>query len=101
MFPRKRKGIVQRNNLSFMSWNIQGVKQKCRDTDFLNLINSYDFVALQETWLNSFDVFSLTDFCCFRSDRTKSKYAKRNSGGVLRKECLKLQRICPIPSGIN
>ena len=71
------------NTLSFMTWNIQGVKQKLQDIDFLNTIYPNDFVALEESWLDTVDDFSLAEFSYFRSDRKRSKAARRNSGGVV------------------
>ena len=38
--------------LSIVSWNINGIKNKINDPDFLELLRPYDIIFLSETWID-------------------------------------------------
>ena len=40
-------------------WNINGLVRKLTDTDFINLVSSYDIMLLNETWISKNDNINL------------------------------------------
>lgn len=42
-----------------ISWNINGLKRKITDEDFLSHIADYDLIFLNETWLSEQDTTNL------------------------------------------
>ena len=70
--------------LVFGSFNIQGsLSRKSTYKEFTNFINSTDLTVVQESWLTKGEKFKLENFLSFKANRTKSKKAKRGSGGLL------------------
>ena len=70
-------------NLNILSYNIFGnLSLKIENPDFLDIIDKYDVVFLNECWINKNDSFEIQNFKCFKKHRKKSKKAKRNSGGL-------------------
>ena len=64
--------------------NIQGgFVTKTKLNDFHRLQNSCHIFGVQETWLENQESFKVSDFEHLRSEQTKGKKARRNSGGVL------------------
>lgn len=73
------------DKLSFFAWNINGVSSnslgdKLRNTDFLRMIDSFDFIILSETWKRiSVDV---DGFTMVTTGAVKTGKCGRNSGGL-------------------
>ena len=71
--------------LSFFAWNINGVSSKSlgdklRDTDFLRMINSFDFIILSETWKRI--TVDVDGFAMVTTGAVKTGKCGRNSGGL-------------------
>lgn len=69
-----------------MSWNVNGLSRKINDPDFLHVLNKYDIIFLQETWLSEANCLNL-DIEGYLSDHiygNKSPNTKRGrfSGGI-------------------
>ena len=70
-------------------WNINGLgKKKCKEEDFIKIINGYEIICLTETWgsedksNNNFII--PPGYKAFHHNRkNKHKKARRNSGGIL------------------
>ena len=72
--------------------NVEDLKGKLLDSDFLDTISCFDFVTSVETWLPTTYDFQLNDFYYFSVLRNKHNTAKRFSGGInllVRKELRK------------
>ena len=70
------------DTVSVSSWNVHGLGQKHKDSFFLEYLN-HDINILSETWKSdnsNIDIPKFNQFCSFR---TKTKKAKRNSGGIM------------------
>ena len=69
-----------------MSWNINGLRRKIDDTDFLNTVTQCDILFLSETWLhnNSFINSDIDGFICDHLYGNKSANTSRGrySGGI-------------------
>ncbi len=78
----KSKSIGQIKHLSIAHWNINGLKRKLNNPDFINTINDCDICILTETWLTKkvdIDNFHVYDFI----KATKISNRKgRFSGGI-------------------
>ena len=70
--------------ISIVSWNINGIKNKINNPNFLELIKPYEVIFLQETFVNKGDEnFAVDGFTCKNvSQSNKHKAAKRNAGGI-------------------
>ena len=70
--------------LSIVSWNINGIRNKIDDPDFLERLLPHDIVFLTETWLDKGDENITIDgyFSLHIAQSAKHKNAKHNSGGV-------------------
>lgn len=67
------------NNLSFLAWNINGISSKSlgdksQHSEFLDVINSFDFVILCETWTLS-NVVEVRGFRSVTQDATHREKA--------------------------
>ena len=86
--PSKSSFNVKSHKNSFLhigSWNVQGLSNKCSDSDFETerVINKFDIACIQETWLSSSQDLNLYGYCYFRSDRnTRHRRSKRAAGGT-------------------
>ena len=45
--------------MNVISWNVNGLKRKLGDYDFLEYISSYDLIFLSETWISNKDKINL------------------------------------------
>ena len=73
--------------LRITHWNIEGVVSntygnKLEDNDFLKLIEGEDIIALTETHIGEDTVLSIPGYVVKTQKRSKSKRAKRYSGGI-------------------
>ena len=71
--------------VSFLSWNVDGLRNKLHDPDFLKYVSRFDIVCLVETFLQkpflAPDI--LSDFVCFSTPAVKLSHHGRCSGGVV------------------
>ena len=81
--------------LRIISWNINGLKRKLGDVDFLRFVNSYDVILFSETWLSKSEYTNLDidGYSCDHIHGNKSRGTKKGrfSGGlsVYYKNCYK------------
>ena len=70
--------------LSIVSWNINGIRNKIDDPDFLEHLLPHDIIFLSETWLDKGNENISIDgyFSLNIAQSGKHKNAKHNSGGV-------------------
>ena len=78
---KKTRNSKKNYGFSFGFWNIHGLGKKVDDSDFISEIDGFDFFSLVETWHSGKVHFP--NFLYFSSTRTKSKRARRNSGGII------------------
>ena len=79
-------GNLNKTDLKFCTLNVGGLRKKLDDTDFLQFLNDFDIVSLQETFMLNNDLLqdSFTDFMPpFFSPATKLSSQGRCSGGVI------------------
>ena len=70
--------------MTFLSWNIQGIRSKLDDCDFLNFISDYDILLFSECWNSKTSNINIDGYCNFNCPRPKfNRKAKRDSGGVI------------------
>ena len=79
--------IKTSNNLSFLTWNISGLSSKSlgdksQHSEFLDVINNFDFVILCETWTLS-NVIKVRGFRSVTQDATQSRKSGRDSHGIV------------------
>ena len=75
------------NNLSFLAWNMnrlfsKSLGDKSQHSEFLNVINNFDFVILWETWPRS-NVVEVRGFRSVTQDATQSRKGGRDSEGIV------------------
>jgi exonuclease III len=70
--------------LSFLVWNVNGLKNTLRDPDFLQIVCKYDILLFSETWQTEHAVYEIDGFKCYSLPRVvcNSKYDAWNRGGV-------------------
>ena len=70
--------------LSIASWNINGIRNKINDPDFLERLQPHDIVFLSETWIDKGDENITIDgfFSLNIAQSSRHKNAKHNSGGI-------------------
>lgn len=66
-------------SLKIGSWNIQGLRDKADDSDFINILNDYDIFILSETWMDK--SANIDGYIQFSKYRKKSKN-NRIYGGI-------------------
>ena len=68
-----------------MFLNVYGLlEKKLENQDFVNSINCFDIIILNETWTHKDSILELGGFVCpFVKHRSKRRNAKRHSGGVV------------------
>ena len=69
--------------VTFMHWNINGLKTKLFDTDFVNFLTSFSFICLVETFVDNFNADFFHGYTTFCQPSKKLSQAGRPSGGVL------------------
>ena len=79
--------IKTSNNLSLLAWNINGLSSKSlgdksQHSEFLHVINNFDFVILCETWTRS-NVVEVRVFRSVTQNATKSRKGGRDSRGIV------------------
>ena len=70
--------------LTFLLWNVQGLKSKLDDCDFLNYVCEFDVLLFTETWnskVSNVQIEGCERVVCHRHN-SNSKVI-RNSGGVI------------------
>ena len=83
---------------TFLHWNIEGLRQKVFDKDFISFVTSYNFVCLVETFVEN---LSFNPFCGYETFYAPSvKWTKegRPSGGVL---CLIRHELLPFVTEVR
>jgi hypothetical protein len=72
--------------LTFLSWNINGLLRKITDPDFLCYIENFDVICLSETWISNQNIcnIDIRGFCSFHMSGNKSKGTSKGqfSGGI-------------------
>ena len=70
-------------SVSFLSYNICGLRSKINDAVFISYVNKFDFVCLLETFVEDLKTNVFYNFIHFVSPAVKLSRAGRRSGGVL------------------
>ena len=68
--------------MKFCSFNAEGLLDKLLDEEFTQVIQSYDFITLVETWLPTKSRINIEGFYSFSKSRKKNRRARRYSGGI-------------------
>lgn len=85
--------LVNKRTFTFMLWNINGLRAKLYDNDFVSFVCSFNFICLVETFvidMVTLDMFN--DFKAFCQPAIKFSGPGRPSGGVI---CLIKKEIMP------
>ena len=69
-------------HLKLFSFNVEGLKPKLEDPNFLETIQDYDISILTETWKNDPSKINIEGFWDYSQIRPKHKNAIRHSGGI-------------------
>ena len=67
-------------HLKLFSFNVEGLKPRLEDTNFLETIQGYDISILTETWENVPSKINIEGFWDYSQLRSKHKNAIRHSG---------------------
>ena len=80
-YPDINSGNIDQNfDLKLVSINVCGLKSKQACPEFINMLNNYDIIGLQETKMDDLDSFLLDGFTIhFKNRKTVTK---RKSGGI-------------------
>ena len=70
------------DHLKLFSFNVEGLKPKLEDPNFLETIQDYDISILTETWKNDPSKINIEGFWDYSQVRPKHKNAIRHSGGI-------------------
>ena len=76
------KGKEFPQNISILSFNVEGLKQKLEVLNFLEFIKDYDISILSKTWKVNFSKLNIERFCDHSQVRSKYKNAIRHPGGI-------------------
>ena len=73
------------SRLLFCSFNVEGLLKKIEDSSFLDFVNRYDVISLQETFMlqNTLPADIFSNFIAFFSPAFKLSAHGRCSGGVI------------------
>ena len=82
IFSNYRHTIVPPKSLKIGFWNINGLRHKIDDIDFIDVVQNYDILALGETWLTPEDNPQVEGYYCYSSCRNKQSVSKFYSGGI-------------------
>ena len=74
------KTDISGSNLKFVSLNVGGLKTKLQCPEFVEYLNDFDIIALQETKLDELDVVHLDQYQCVFKHRKQK--VLRKSGGL-------------------
>ena len=69
-------------NIKLLSFNVEGLKPKLEDPNFLEFVNNYDISILTETWKSEPTKINIEGFWDYSQVRPKHKNAIRHSGGI-------------------
>ena len=69
--------------LKLLSWNVFGLSQKLKDTEFVNILKENDIVCLTETWTTIQSNIKLNSYECIHRMRKKKRKRGRPSGGII------------------
>ena len=86
------ENISDNKCFTFLHWNIEGLKQKIFDKEFISFVTSYNFVCLVETFVETLSFNPFTGYETFYAPSVKWTRDGRPSGGVL---CLIRQELLP------
>ena len=72
--------------MNVLAWNINGLKRKIVDEDFIDFITNYDLIFLNETWISKHETlnFDIPGFCCelIAGNKARNTTKGRYSGGI-------------------
>ncbi|RUM94950.1 MAG: hypothetical protein DSZ28_00545 [Thiothrix sp.] len=66
-----------------MTWNIEGLREKLHDVNFLDYVRNFDIVCFTETFLESWKSDAFVEFEVFNSFAVRLTRRGRPSGGVM------------------
>ena len=66
----------------FLSWNVEGLKNKMQNESFINYVSKFDCVGLVETWCNEGESFDLPGFQMFSKTNVRQNSRGRVTGGI-------------------
>ena len=69
-------------HLKLFSFNVESLKPKLEDPNFLEMIQDYDISILTEKWKNDPSKINIEGFWDYSQVRPKHKNAIRHSGGI-------------------
>ena len=69
-------------HLKLFSFNVEGLKPKLEEPNFLETIQDYDISILTETWKNDPSKINIEGFWDYSQVRPKHKNTIRNSEGI-------------------
>ena len=82
------QSLNNQSAITYICWNIDGIKNKENDLDFITSLQQFDVIALLETWchneteLENFKS-TLPDYKCYTKLSIKSSRHGRSSGGIV------------------
>ena len=69
--------------IKIAAWNINGLKNKCNDLDFIRIVKKYDIVIVSETWLSENSNLNIDGEYIFCKPAYKKAKKGRHSGGFI------------------
>ena len=76
------KGKELPQNIKILSFNVEGLKPKLEDPNFLEFIKDYDISIFSKTWKADTSKLNIEGFWDYSQVRPKHKNAIRHSGGI-------------------
>ena len=68
--------------INIFSFNVEGLKPKLGDPNFIDFIQKYDVVIFTETWKAKTSKVNIEGYCDYSQIRPKHKNAIRHSAGI-------------------
>jgi hypothetical protein len=88
---RDKRGSVSKY-FTFLHWNINGLRSKICDKDFLSYLFRFDFICIVETFVDDFQSNVFTGYTVFINPAVKFTKQGRHSGGIM---CLIRNELIP------
>ena len=73
------------DGLKILSWNVQELRSKLNDSDFIQFVNEHEIIGIYETWIINYDyvIDKLKNFICYYVPGRKYTKQGRAGGGIL------------------
>ena len=76
------KRLVKGNDIKFVCWNVEGIRNLISNQNNLEFIKCYDVIGLVETWCSRVSELRLEGYICFEKIKCRLGVRGRFPGGI-------------------